>query len=122
MAPQGRVKRIERALSELVEELASEAKGKLERHGYSVVMLESPRSSANRSIDLLASGGERRLHVKVTLDAESLDQRDLGDLAGFARTIRSAPLVVCEYVGRIDVHDDVIYERGGVPAVSISTL
>ena len=110
---------------DLVEELASRTEKTLARLGYRQVRVETPQDVFERSIDIIAwspEDAEKRIHVKVTLDLSALSNQEISDMLSFSKTLGSKPVIVSEYDRRIDMHDDVVYEKNTIPAVNSNTL
>ena len=110
---------------DIVEEMAHRTERTLARLGYRQVRIEAPQDVFERSIDIIAwkpGEIERTLHVKVTLDLGNLSNQEINDMLSFSKTLGSKPLIVSEYDHRVDMHDDVVYERNTIPAVNTNTL
>lgn len=97
----------------------------IKQHNFKYVIIERPYSPDERSIDLLAWSEEdqnKKLHLKITVDLDFLGGDELKDIIGMYQKADSKPLIVCEYDRKIDLQDEVIYTKEGVPAVNTKTL
>ena len=112
-------------LSEIAEDIAYEVERLLKKLGFEHARIETPKPNMERSIDILAwrsEGIEKKIHLKITVDADNLSYPEINDLSGFSKTIDSIPIVVSEYDKKIDMNDEVVYEKNNIPVVNVNTL
>ncbi len=109
----------------IIEDIVDSVEKTLKKEGYVHARIETPKDTDSRSIDILAwspQDEKKKIHLKITLDTEAVNRQEIIDLLGVSRTTGSKPIVVSEYEKRIDLQDEVIYEKSNVPAVNVTTL
>lgn len=97
--------------------------GAIYRHVEGFAVLEYPRSSSRRSIDIVARFKNGRLAlIKVTDDIESLSKNDVDDLKKVASIIGSGALIVSDRAGGSKLVSGVVYEKHGVKVINVRSL
>ncbi len=109
---------------ELTDDILKSVEKALNSRGYRHARIEIPRENDERSIDILAwkENEDKKVHLKITLDTKDLKRQETLDLIGISATMESRPIIVSEFDRKVDLQDEVIYEKNSVPAVNISTL
>jgi len=110
-----------RLLGLMFEEVHKEMK----RSNFKYVRIERPENANRRSIDIIAwsqDDSKKRIHIKITLDTTQVTKDELEDLKAMSKATGSKPIIISEFERKIDLHDEVIYMKGDVPAINPSTL
>lgn len=107
----------------ILEDLAESARKVAEKRGFRAVVLSAPNDPQSRSIDMfLWSADKGSLHLKVAVDVSDIDYYGQRDLFGVGALLSSRPLAVAEFEDRIELEDDVVYEKSKLPVVNVRTL
>jgi len=107
----------------ILEDLAESARKVAEKRGFRTVVLSAPNDPQSRSIDMfLWSADKGSLHLKVAVDVSDIDYYGQRDLFGVGALLSSRPLAVAEFEDRIELEDDVVYEKSKLPVVNVRTL
>ncbi len=86
------------------------------RLGYRV--LGYPENSRRRSVDVLVTGGGRKVFIKVVEDVGRVRREDVRELRGLGSVLGAAPLLVADRERGEKLEDIVAYEKMGVYALS----
>ncbi|MCS7107495.1 MAG: helix-turn-helix domain-containing protein [Acidilobaceae archaeon] len=87
------------------------------------VVLEYPRSSSRRSIDVMARLKDGRISLlKVLDDLSRLSRAEAEELKSVASALRASSLVIAEEAGGRELLDEVVYEKHGVMVLTPSSL
>ena len=109
--------------NKLLDELVESVYKVVSKHGFNVVKLSTPSNPDDRSIDMfLWRDDGKNIHLKIAVDSKDIDYFEQKDLFGVATVLKSKPLAVSEYEDKIELEDDVIYERNKLPIVNVKTL
>lgn len=107
----------------VLDELIDSVWKTVEKHGFRVIKLSTPSNPANRSIDMyLWRNDGKSLHLKIAVDINDIDYFEQKDLFGVGSVLKSKPLAISEYEDRIELEDEVIYEKNRLPVVNVNTL
>ncbi len=92
-------------------------------HGYNVERIVYPEDHSKRSIDIVASHGERKpLMIKVVNDTSELKPGELSELRDCSSLLGAASLVVANNDNGEEIDDIVAHEKSGVFVVSVGGL
>lgn len=107
----------------MLEELEESVIKSVNRSGFRAIKLTSPADPDNRSIDMfLWREDGKTLHLKIAVDANDIDYIEQRDLYAVGSILNSKPLLISEYESKIELEDDVVYERNRLPLVNVRTL
>jgi len=109
--------------NKLLDELVESVWKTANKHGFNVIKLSTPSNPEDRSIDMfLLREDKKTIHLKIAVDSRDIDYYEQKDLFGVATVLKSRPLAVSEYEDKIELEDDVVYERNKLPVVNVKTL
>jgi len=97
---------------EKVLELAKEASWQAE-------IVEYPRSRSPKSIDIALHS---KAFIKIVDSVLKLSTNEVQDLKKASYTLNISPVIVAERIGRHRLEEGVVYDKSGIPIVSITTL
>ncbi len=97
--------------------------GSIYRYVDDLVVLEYPKRLHRRSIDAVVKLRSGKLVLlKISDDVEGLSKQDIHELRDIAAALNSGALVVANYMGGIELLDEVAYEVHNVRVVNVNTL
>ncbi len=112
-----------RAMSYEARETLYRVIGAIYRYVEGFTVLDYPRSSSRRSIDIVAKFKSGRLAlIKVADDIENLSKNDVEDLKKVASIIGSGALIVSDRAGGSELASGVVYEKHGVKVINVKSL
>ncbi len=104
----------------ILEELVENIMNNLKRAGFIVEYINYPENK--RSIDIVGLHGQKRLMIKVTVDASHLTELEVKDLKKASAAYNATPLVVSEKYRKKKMEPDVVYRRKNLNIICIELL
>ncbi len=102
---------IERMVSKVLE-VARDASWQAE-------VVEYPKSTMRKSIDIALHS---MAFIKIIDSALKLTPNEIRDLKKASYTLNVSPVIVAERIGRQKLEEGVVYDKNGVPMISVETL
>jgi len=75
-----------------------------------------------RCFDMVAKKDTLSLILKILLNIDSVKEDSIQELKKLSSNISAHPLLIGEKAGNIDMEQNVVYLRGGTPAINIDTF
>ncbi|MCD6300476.1 MAG: helix-turn-helix domain-containing protein [Staphylothermus sp.] len=95
--------------NKILDKLIDDIMGNLKKAGFVVEYINYPENK--RSIDIVGLHGQKRLMIKVTVDASYLSDLEVKDLKKASVAYSATPLVVSEKYRKKRMESDVVYRR-----------
>jgi len=106
-----------------VRELLYKVLAILYRYSERLAVIEHPRSMKMRSIDIaVALRDGKRLIVKVAYDLDEIPRSEIHELLTISQLLGLSPLIIAAEKSGEPLLEGVVYEKGGIHAVSPETL
>lgn len=101
------------------EQLIADMQSVLEETGFAT---SDPKDLAHAGFDIVARRGQTILIVKVTLNANSLNESMLAGMKTLAHAVQGSPLLLGIKSGNERLEDGVSYSRSGIPMITPGTF
>ena len=82
-------------------------------------IVKYPRSRSPKSIDIAL---HKKAFIKIVDSVLRLSSNEIQDLKKASYTLDISPIIVAERIGRHRLEEGVVYDKSGVPLISITTL
>lgn len=94
----------------------------LKSAGFKVKVLNYPYDSRKRSVDVIASNGEKDLLMKVVDDTSELRSYEVHELNALSATLKASPLIIASKISGHPLEDYIAYEKYSTYVVTSMTF
>jgi len=101
------------------EQLIADIQNVLQETGFAT---SDPKDLAHAGFDIVARRGQTILVIKVTLNANSLNESMLAGMKTLAHAVQGSPLLLGIKSGNEKLEEGVSYSRSGIPMISPGTF
>ncbi len=112
---------VKHSTSSFIEGIVEDTYRVVKKIASRIGVINYPKGSS-KAFDIVSSGDNQRLFIRVIDNADILGKNDIVELKASSKIYDATPLIVAKYARGYEIEDDVVYEKHGVYVISVNGL